>query len=57
MARKYICDRCKEEFNNWSTTSVELPAPTYFGTKLNADLCSPCLILLRTLFRSFMESK
>ena len=56
MSRKYVCDRCKEEFNTWSTTNIEIPAATFMGSSIGADLCSSCLNTLRGLFHKFMET-
>ena len=55
MARIYMCDRCKTKFGIWSTTFVKLPACSFFGNNINADLCAPCLEALRALFRNFMD--
>ena len=55
MARKFVCDRCKAEFSNWATQSIEIPAASYFGKKDTFDLCSDCIVQLRKLVNSFME--
>lgn len=54
MARIYVCDRCKAQSKTWTTTYVELPAPSFFGSKLNVELCESCLNAARKLLTQFM---
>jgi hypothetical protein len=56
MSRVYVCDRCGEQKTTWHTTFVELPAPSFFGQKLNVELCEKCLNAARTLLKKFMET-
>ena len=55
MSRIYICDKCHAAFKIWSTTFVEIPEESFFGKKLKAELCGPCISLLRQCFKNFME--
>ena len=57
MSRKYGCDRCKKEFETWSTTCIEIPAPSFFGRELSFELCEPCLDLLRALVGVFLGKR
>lgn len=57
MSKNYGCDRCKKEFETWSTTGIEIPAPSFFGRKLYLELCAPCLDHLRALVDIFMGNR
>ena len=54
MSRIYVCDRCKKQSCTWNTTSVDLPSPSFFGKKLNVELCEDCLTGARKLLTNFV---
>lgn len=57
MARIYVCDLCGAKFGIWTTTTVELPAPKFFDSKINVELCDSCIDSARKFFKRFMENK
>jgi hypothetical protein len=55
MSKIYVCDRCQAKSPTWNTTSIEIPAPSFWGKSRNVDLCEACINKLRELFNNFME--
>ena len=58
MARKYVCDRCKAEFETWATTDFDIPATSSWGSnRIQGELCQPCLTALRNLVKNLLANE